>query len=139
LISLVGAARLPARRVREVVARRPSVFVRPLSMEEGRKLQPADLWPGRACVVSALAGEDGATPFQVIRHMSAMPTCPSGGERGRDGVVIGCLISGRIGNPSGEDVHSGGTVRGTDLSGEPIAGCRRERRADRGVAEGDTA
>jgi hypothetical protein len=40
LISLVEPARLAARRVREVgVARRPSVFVRPLSMDEGRKLQ----------------------------------------------------------------------------------------------------
>jgi transposase len=40
LISLLVPARLPARRVREVkVARRPSVFVRPLSMDEGRKLQ----------------------------------------------------------------------------------------------------
>jgi transposase len=40
LISLVVPVRLPARRVREVdVARRPSVFVRPLSMEEGRKIQ----------------------------------------------------------------------------------------------------
>ena len=40
MISSVDPARLPARRVREVkVARRPSVFVRPLSMDEGRKLQ----------------------------------------------------------------------------------------------------
>jgi hypothetical protein len=40
LISVVDPVTLPARRVREVgVARRPSVFVRPLSMDEGRKLQ----------------------------------------------------------------------------------------------------
>jgi hypothetical protein len=40
LISSVDPARLPARRVREVgVARKPSLFVRPLSMDEGRKLQ----------------------------------------------------------------------------------------------------
>jgi hypothetical protein len=40
LISSVGRARLPARQAQEVgVARRPSVFVRPLSMDEGRKLQ----------------------------------------------------------------------------------------------------
>jgi transposase len=39
LISLVVPVTLPARQVREVgVARRPSVFVRPLSMDEGRKL-----------------------------------------------------------------------------------------------------
>jgi hypothetical protein len=40
LISVVDPVTLPACRVREVgVARRPSVFVRPLSMDEGRKLQ----------------------------------------------------------------------------------------------------
>jgi hypothetical protein len=40
LISALVPVKLPARRAREVkVARRPSVFVRPLSMDEGRKLQ----------------------------------------------------------------------------------------------------
>jgi transposase len=40
LISVIVPATLPARRVREVgVARKPSVFVRPLSMDEGRRLQ----------------------------------------------------------------------------------------------------
>jgi transposase len=39
-MSSVAPAKLPARRVREVgVARKPSVFVRPLSMDEGRRLQ----------------------------------------------------------------------------------------------------
>jgi hypothetical protein len=39
-LSVLDPARLPARRVREVVVvRRPSVLVRPLSMDEGRTLQ----------------------------------------------------------------------------------------------------
>jgi transposase len=109
LISSVVVATLPARRVREVeVARRPSVFVRALSMDEGRKLaritrsakNPVRL---RRAIVVMMSGQgqsvrDITSLLQVSedyvrdvihafneRGFDALDPKPSGGRRKRIG------------------------------------------------------
>jgi hypothetical protein len=73
LISSSVLVTLPARRVREVgVARRASVFVRPLSMDEGRKLaritrsakNPVRL--RRAIVVMMAFSQTGSRPLSAF-------------------------------------------------------------------------
>jgi hypothetical protein len=73
LISLVDRARLPAGRVREVdVARRPSVFVRPLSMDEGRKIQKISRSSKDPVRLRRDRGDDvGPRPDRPRHHLAA--------------------------------------------------------------------